>query len=145
MILDVHAANVSTKMLTAQSPNVRANGDHLDMDSNTRKTVATNVKRLRALRGWTQTDLGTKSGIAQTTISSVERPEDKSPTLDTLSQLAAAFDVPPWTLLVDLDGLDAGRLRAMDGLVRSFAKLPPDGQDQVSRVAEAEMRYSKVS
>lgn len=140
----VHGLKPSTKVPPVQSPNASRSGHHLDMDTTTRKTVATNVKRLRALRGWAQTELAAKSGVAQTTISSVERPEDKSPTLDTLSQLADAFDVPPWTLLVDSDDLDPARMRAMDGLVRSFAKLPPDGQDQVSRVADAESRYAKA-
>jgi transcriptional regulator with XRE-family HTH domain len=114
------------------------------MGTTTRKTVATNVRRLRKQRGWAQTDLANKSGVAQTTISSVERPEDKSPTLDTLSQLAEAFGIPPWTLLVDVDDLDPAHMRALDSLVRSFAKLPPAGQDQVSRVADAEARYAKA-
>jgi transcriptional regulator with XRE-family HTH domain len=144
MFLDVHADQVSTKMLLTQSPNATASVHDFGMDTSTRKTVASNVKRLRLLRKWTQTDLAVKSGIAQTTISSVERAEEKSPTLDTLSQLAGAFDIPPWTLLVDADNLEPARMRAMDGLVRSFARLPPDGQDQVSRVADAEARYAKA-
>lgn len=68
-----------------------------------RSTVASNVKRLRKQRAWTQADLSARSGLAQTTISSVERLDDKSPTLETLSQLAAAFSMETWRLLIDSD------------------------------------------
>jgi transcriptional regulator with XRE-family HTH domain len=114
------------------------------MDADTRTIVAANVKRLRELRRWAQADLAAKSGLAQTTISSIERPAEKSPTLETLSQIADAFAIPPWTLLIDTDDLDPARMRAMDALVKSFTKLPPDGQAQISRVAEAETRYAKT-
>jgi len=145
MFVDVHSVQVSTKMLLTQSPNATRPVYRFSMDTGTRKTVAFNVKRLRKQRGWAQTELAVKSGVAQTTISSVERPEDKSPTLDTLQQLAEAFNVPAWTLLIDADDMDPARMRAMDCLVRSFAKLPPDGQNQVERVADAEARYAKAS
>jgi transcriptional regulator with XRE-family HTH domain len=79
--------------------------------------------------------------VAQTTISSVERPADKSPTLDTLAQLADALDVPVWTLLIDIDITDPATLKALDAVVRAFAALPPEGQQQVHRVIDAELRY----
>lgn len=141
----VHAQNPSTKVLALQRNNTWRLVHAYFMDSTTRKHVAENVLRLRKQRGWSQTELASKAGVGQTTVSSVERPEDKSPTLETLEQLAQAFGVPAWTLLIDSDDMDPAGMRALDGLVRSFAKLPQSGQDQVSRVADAEARYAKVS
>lgn len=114
------------------------------MDTNTRAIVAANVKRLRLHLQWSQSALALKSRVAQTTISSVERPDDKSPTLETLSQLADAFGVPAWTLLIDADDLEPLRLRAMDKVVHAFANLPAEGQLELSRVADREARYAKV-
>jgi transcriptional regulator with XRE-family HTH domain len=62
------------------------------MDSTTRQIVAANVKRLRLARGLSQTALGEKSGTGQTTVSSVERSDGKSPTLETLALLAKTLD-----------------------------------------------------
>ncbi|MBP8282886.1 MAG: helix-turn-helix transcriptional regulator [Chromatiaceae bacterium] len=115
------------------------------MDSTTRQIVATNVKRLRLARGLTQTALGEKSGTGQTTVSSVEKPDGKSPTIETLALLAKTLDVPEWTLLVDGSALDVAQIKALDVLVHTYAGLPSPSKDQVQRVAEAESRYSKVS
>jgi len=115
------------------------------MDSTTRQIVAANVKRLRLARGLTQTALGEKSGTGQTTVSSVEKPDGKSPTIETLALLAKTLDVPEWTLLVDGSALDASQLKALDVLVHTYAGLPGPSKDQVHRVAEAESRYSRAS
>jgi transcriptional regulator with XRE-family HTH domain len=114
------------------------------MEIQTRQLVAANVKRLRQARHMTQTQLGERSGVGQTTVSSVEQPGGKSPTLETLAALAKALDVPEWTLLVDGAALDATQLKAMDALVHSYAALPASGKTQVLRVAEAEERYAKA-
>jgi transcriptional regulator with XRE-family HTH domain len=114
------------------------------MEIETRQLVAANVKRLRQARHLTQTQLGERSGVGQTTVSSVEQPGGKSPTLETLAALARALDVPEWTLLVDGAALDATQLKAMDALVHSYAALPAAGKTQVLRVAEAEERYAKA-
>lgn len=145
MFGNVHGIKSSTKVLKLQSHNVGLSAHPDWMDKTTRALVATNVKRLRKHAGWSQSDLSLKCGVAQTTISSVERLDDKSPTLDTLAALADAFGVPVWTLLIDADDLEPPRLRAMDHVVQAFARLPAEGQSELSRVAEREARYAKVS
>lgn len=114
------------------------------MDTNTRKIVAANIARLRKDRGMNQTELGSRAGVGQTTISSIENPEGKSPTLETLSAIAKALQVPEWTLLVDGSALDSAQLKALDHLVHIYADLPAAGKNQVQRVAEAEERYAKA-
>lgn len=114
------------------------------METNPRQIIANNVLRLRKARSWTQTDLGKISGIGQTTVSSVENPEGKSPNLETITALAHAFGVPEWTLLVDGAVLDAQQLNNLDHLVHTYADLPISGKQQVERVADAEGRYAKA-
>lgn len=59
--------------------------------------VGINVKRLRKERGYSQTDLAIKSGLLQTTISSIERGGD--PTSTNLLKLANALNVTADDLL----------------------------------------------
>ncbi len=115
------------------------------MDTNTRKIVAFNVRRLREARSWNQTVLGEKAGLGQTTVSSIEQQEGKSPNLESLTAIAKALGVPEWTLLVDGSALDAVQLKTLDHLVHTYADLPATGKKQVQRVAEAEERYAKAS
>ncbi len=142
--LHVHAGKPSTRVLKVQPQKnaVLIHADH--MDTNTRKIVAANVARLRKDRGMNQTELGSRAGVGQTTISSIENPEGKSPTLETLSAIAKALQVPEWTLLVDGSALDSTQLKALDHLVHIYADLPAAGKNQVQRVAEAEERYAKA-
>lgn len=135
----------STKVLERQPQNLACLWHLIGMDINTRQIVAANVKRLRLARGMTQTALGEKSGTGQTTVSSVERPDGKNPTLETLALLAKTLEVPDWTLLVDGSALDAAQLKALDVLVHTYAGLPSPSKDQVQRVAEAESRYARAS
>ena len=142
--LNVHSGKDSTKVLKEQPQNDKKVRHAWPMEIQTRQLVAANVKRLRQARHMTQTQLGERSGVGQTTVSSVEQPGGKSPTLETLAALAKALDVPEWTLLVDGAALDATQLKAMDALVHSYAALPAAGKTQVLRVAEAEERYAKA-
>ncbi|MBK6800470.1 MAG: helix-turn-helix domain-containing protein [Novosphingobium sp.] len=66
-----------------------------------RRVVAENVMRIRQEHGISQTVLGGLAGVGQTTISSLEDQDGKSPTLETLSAVGFAYGLPEWTLLVD--------------------------------------------
>lgn len=69
-----------------------------------RRLVADNVARMRRQRNWRQAQLAKKGGIGQTTISSLEDPQGKSPTLETLIAVANAFGVSPLVLLSNHGG-----------------------------------------
>jgi transcriptional regulator with XRE-family HTH domain len=115
------------------------------MDQSTRRTVAQNVKRFRLAAGWKQEDLGSRADLAQTTISSVENENGKSPTLTILDSIAGALGIPTWTLMVETDLMDKEQLKSLDAVVQSYTKLPATGQHQIDRVAEAETRYARAS
>jgi transcriptional regulator with XRE-family HTH domain len=102
-----------------------------------------NVIRLRQARGWSQTQLASASGLKQTTISAIERAiVDTS--IDKLDQLAVAFKLPLWALL--LPNLDESLFKG-DGLgevVAIYPALPADGRAEILRVAERERRYHAI-
>lgn len=58
-----------------------------------------NVGRLLALKGWTQTELATRSGLATAYVNQLLSGRKKSPSLDALESLASAFLVSPSVLI----------------------------------------------
>ena len=54
------------------------------------KSLAANLRRLRAERGWSQEDLSERSGLHRTYVSGLERGV-RNPTLGVLETLACAF------------------------------------------------------
>ncbi len=74
------------------------------MDKKTAFILATNIKREMDAREWKQPQLSKKSGVPQTTISSLLKilydPEaEPNPTLETIQDLARAFGATPSVLL----------------------------------------------
>ena len=69
-----------------------------------RMRVAKNIARIRAALKLTQAEMGERTGIDGGFIGAIER-GDQNLTLDTVSNLAVAYDVPPDDLLCDSDTL----------------------------------------
>jgi len=118
------------------------NGYHLcGMETKTRGAVASNIKRLRKLHGWSQVELFKRSGVAQRTISNLEwldhpEKEDYSPTLENLEKIAIAFGVEAWQLMlpnVPETLLDSKRLGKM---VQSFLEVDEATRADLTRNAE---------
>lgn len=93
-----------------------------------RRMVAKNAMRLRKQDGINQTAMGALAGVGQTTISSLEDPDGKSPTLETLSAVAQACGVAEWALLVDESASQALAL---------LTPLPPAHRKQALRMLTA--------
>jgi transcriptional regulator with XRE-family HTH domain len=64
----------------------------------TRDILARNVRLLRAERGLSQEALAFESGINRTYLSDIERGR-RNVSIDNLSRIAAALNVPVWQLL----------------------------------------------
>ena len=62
------------------------------INSNAKRILAYNMRRLRRERGWSQEYLAELSGLSRNFISYLERVE-KSPSIDTISMLSEAFNV----------------------------------------------------
>lgn len=65
-----------------------------------RDTVARNMRRLRAERGWSQELLAHESGLNRTYLSAIERSEQNI-SVDNLYRVAKGLGVAPWVLLYD--------------------------------------------
>lgn len=63
-----------------------------------RDTVARNMRKLRAERGWSQEYLANEAGLNRTYLSAVERSEQNI-SIDNLYRVAEGFGVEAWTLL----------------------------------------------
>lgn len=98
---------------------------------NIRNTLAFQVRAMREGRGWTQGELGQKTGMEQGAISRLENPNYGKFTLATLKRLASAFDVGlivrfvPFGQLIDWNTT----MRQKDFAIPCFSEVecePPD-------------------
>lgn len=67
---------------------------------NARDLLATNLKRLRAERGWSQEQLAHEAGLHRTFIAHVER-KMRNISIDNIERLAVALGVTPSLLLAE--------------------------------------------
>lgn len=56
-------------------------------------TIAQNIKRLRAKRGWTQDDLVKKANIKYSTLTKLEGGVVTKPSIQTIAKIAKALNV----------------------------------------------------
>jgi transcriptional regulator with XRE-family HTH domain len=86
-----------------------------------REILANNLRALMQRRGWTQQQLGNKSGISQTHIGNFLR-KQVDPTTSMLDALGGAFHLPGWILLIPglpIEILDSG---AIPDLVKTYVE-----------------------
>lgn len=102
------------------------------------KVVGDNLKRLRAERTLSLSDLARASGVAKATLSALEGGRG-NPTLETLSALAAALQVPMGDLITAADPEPVTVVRADEGTdipgtandLRLVARFAPGGTVEV--------------
>lgn len=99
--------------------------------------VATQVRALRAARGWSQDDLARESGILQSTISRCEHVSYGKQTLSTLLRLAEFFDVG-----LDVSFVSFGELWRRETKLAS-ERLAPMSFDEEKKAVE-ERRDAQV-
>lgn len=99
--------------------------------------LARRIRALRERRGLTQEDFAARCGISVSFASLLERGE-RSPSYETLLQVAAALELPLWELL-RLDDVDDAGSHRLEGFARDRRLSRPD----VDRLLEvAEMLFS---
>ncbi|MFP2930931.1 helix-turn-helix domain-containing protein, partial [Pyxidicoccus sp. 3LG] len=99
--------------------------------------LARRIRALRERRGLTQEDFAVRCGISVSFASLLERGE-RSPSYETLLQVASALELPLWELLRVDDAQDAGLHR-----LESFARTRHLSRTDVDRLlAVAELLFS---
>lgn len=109
--------------------------------------LARNVKALRLHRGWNQTSLAQKAGVSQRTVSNIENPAKNpgySPTVDAIDGIAKAFGLSLYHLSMPVD-LDVLLDLSIEKTIQYYAKSTKEGRENITRIAECEMRYSSIS
>ncbi len=104
--------------------------------------IARRLRLERETRGWSLSDLATRSGVSKATISKIER-EEVSPTAVILVRLAGAFDLTLAGLLLRAEGGEGRLSRASDqqiwrdpesGYVRRQVFGRPDHPVEVTQI-----------
>lgn len=112
------------------------------VDGEARKALAENVKKLMDDRGWNETQLEAKSGVAQRTINNLLKPERGiSPTWGTIEKIAKALDVEPWMLTIPGIPLELLKNRSLARLVTCYMQADDKGREDTLRIAEIAVRY----
>jgi transcriptional regulator with XRE-family HTH domain len=102
------------------------------------KVVGTNLRRLRSDQGLSLSDLARTSGVAKATLSALEGGRG-NPTLETLSALAAALQIPMGDLITAADPTPVTVVRNDEGTgipgtvndLRLIARFTPGGTVEV--------------
>jgi transcriptional regulator with XRE-family HTH domain len=97
-------------------------------DEHVNTWLAFQIKSLREKRGWSQEQLGQKTGMAQARISLMENPDYSRYTLTTLRRIAHAFDV----------ALDV-RFKTFGHVIDSIVNLSPEDYQVASYSANEPM------
>jgi transcriptional regulator with XRE-family HTH domain len=102
------------------------------------KVVGTNLRRLRTEHGGSLSDLARTSGVAKATLSALEAGRG-NPTLETLSAIAAALEIPMGDLIAPSEPLPVQVVRSDEGTaipgmandLRLVARFTPSGPVEV--------------
>ncbi len=113
-----------------------------------KEILASNLDLLMRHYGYSQTSLGKKMGVSQKTVCNYLKPElSGSPTLEKMEDIARAFNIDVWKLLIKDASLDfllskKSYMQVIDGdkgvmpprlrNAISFLSSPPEGQMAIS-------------
>lgn len=93
---------------------------------------ARNVHLRRTYLGLNMVQLGNLSGVGKSTISYLEKMEEKSnPTLDKVEAIAKALKLPPWYMLISNSEFRPDHAHQLYDLCEKYHKLNNSNRDKV--------------
>lgn len=105
-----------------------------------RESLSINLRHLMATREWNQVQLAKRSGVNQKTISNILNGRN-TPTLDILDQIAAAFGLNVWHLILPDLPADLVNGGTIERLFENFIASGEKGREYINHVAEREAKY----
>jgi transcriptional regulator with XRE-family HTH domain len=108
-----------------------------------RQVLVKNLSRLRdaSLSLKTQTQIAEKSGVSQRSVSNLlncDKPETNAPTLDTIEDVARAYGLEAWQLLLDREAVG-------ERLYEVLMRPDREAEEQVHIPAVAEIRRQRAT
>lgn len=108
-----------------------------------RELLSEKVKELSQRQGWSQQQLAQRSGVSQTGVSKVLRPDSGHPRLDTIEAIAKAFRVPLWYLLAPFRSTDERMAKDVVLLVDHYLSASDESREWIMRAALRESSTPK--
>lgn len=106
----------------------------------TAETVAANIKMLMQKTGINAPALSKKSHVPVRTIYSIIKLE-RTPGIDTTDDIAKAFGLNGWHLLMPGLQYDIIKNGALDKLIEDYSHCPEKSQEYINMVAERDATY----
>ena len=105
--------------------------------------MARNLRFLMDAHAWTQADVAKAAGVSQKTISNLLAPDRyQDAKLETVEQVAQAFGLDGWHLILPNLPDDLINKPTMRALYDAFRNASPDGRAMIMSVAEREALYT---
>lgn len=99
-----------------------------------------NLNMLLDLKKWSNRELSRHCKVSDRMIGMIRKGDVKACTMDVADELASAFGLETWELIMPHLKEDLIR-SAIKDLVKSYADADPDGRAYIERVAEKESTY----
>lgn len=103
------------------------------------ETIRQNIRNLMDAMDWKPVDVARHCNTDARTITYILA-GDRGCTIETADDIATAFGLPGWCLLIP--GLQVDISKRLPALVRSYQASRPEGRDYIDGVAERESKYS---
>lgn len=111
--------------------------------TSTAENFVANLRFLMRLNDISQTTLAKKSGVSQKSISNILN-GNQIPSIEMAEQLAAAFGLEGWHMIMPNLPDDLRSSSALSKLYKGFIKATPEGRKHIEMVAEREAAYSQT-
>ena len=116
------------------------------MEYDEARAVAENLAALMEAAGYRQKQLAAKSGLSQRSISNLLRPDrGHSPTLESVSKVAAAFGLKAWQMMIPGQDVAALKPNRVDKLLENYIQSDEAGRQHIERASETEAAYRLTS
>jgi transcriptional regulator with XRE-family HTH domain len=107
-----------------------------------KEVLARNLAFLMQLRGWKQVETAKRAGVDQKVISYVLN-QKKTPGLDVVDKIAAAFGLNLWHMIMPTLPEDLTSPTSIREVYEDFFRSDPAGREHIAQVAHREAEYNK--